>query len=286
MGKKKQRHNMGQVVDLPTGNSLDNLAGVISYFAALAYPKAEDSHKAEEFVEVLTTWRLRCCVPYTQHVTIDISQKYSRMRTLRNKISKHFRCLERRLTAASIAWSLHWNRFLAQSVPQSSDFSYRLELPPELGGTVQAHLRRGPTTINKAVQTLADSGMKNPSGLVLAASTGMALRGKSVQTEAAVNIKHRIWAESLPVLHLAIALLQQVEGMFVGNAISQAKTSPKEKAEETPTEDKLLLLLSKTEWLVPTLNYAESLRTFLPTFIPTFLPEKAIRLLPPKSPSQ
>jgi hypothetical protein len=39
-------------------------------------------------------------------------------------------------------------------------------------------------------------------------------------------------------------------------------------------------LLFRTDWLLPTLLYAESLRTFLPSRIPTFHPDKAVRLLP------
>lgn len=250
MRRKGQRAaaNAGHVA--PAENPLDALAGAALYLAVVAYPEAGDSRKREKFMEALIAWRIKCCIPYMQHVTIRVLPEYSRVRKLHGPISKGFRCLERRLTAASMGWSLYWNRHLAKSVPQNPDCLYRLELPPRLGGDIRMRLQRGPATVNKAAQALVESRMKTTPGLV--------------PEDAAVNIKHRVWAESLPVLHLTIALLQQVEGFPA----------------EAPTVDKLLLLLFNTDWLVPVLSYAESLRTFLPSLIPTFKPERAVRLLP------
>lgn len=199
-------------------------------------------------MESLLAFRLKCCSRYTQHVSIRVPSEYSLVRKLHGTISKGFRRLERRLTAGSMAWAICWNRYLAEAVPQSSDCLYWnrwLGLPPQFG----VALRRGPATVNKAAQALIESRTESNPDLV--------------PEDAAVNIKHRTWAESLPALHLAIALHQEIESLTLDGS----------------DEDKLLLLLFRTGWLLKALLYAESLRTFLPSRIPTFPSDKAIRLL-------
>jgi hypothetical protein len=182
-------------------------------------------------MEAMDAWRRKCCIQHVQ--SPGILMPSGRVRNLHGPISKGFRCLARRLSAGSMAWTIVVNKARNDWFsPASEQNGY------------------GPSTVNSAAQALVLSRMKSTPGLVA--------------EDAAVNIKHRIWAESLPVLHLAIALYQRIETLGLDGS----------------DDDKLLLLLFRTDWLLPTLLYAESLRTFLPSRIPTFHPDKAVRLLP------
>lgn len=72
------------------------------------------------------------------------------------------------------------------------------------------------------------------------------------------NRYHRIWAESLPVLHLTIAVAAELQ-----------------KQSENP-----MRLIYNHSWLVRSLKGAEQLVPFLQTHIPSFHPERAICLIP------
>jgi hypothetical protein len=80
------------------------------------------------------------------------------------------------------------------------------------------------------------------------------------------NAMHRIWALSLPVLHLAVVLFQNVE-------FCKGKSS-------APLPDILLYLIVRHTWFGSALRFAETLRTRLYEEVPTFKSEKAICLLP------
>jgi hypothetical protein len=78
---------------------------------------------------------------------------------------------------------------------------------------------------------------------------------------ACCNLKHRIWASSLPVLHLAIVLYLQV--FRIGNRL-----------------DAIARLIRDPQWLGAALVTAEGVRVRLPSRVPTFDPDNAVRLLP------
>jgi hypothetical protein len=85
--------------------------------------------------------------------------------------------------------------------------------------------------------------------------------------EAVSNAMHRIWAASIPVLHLALSLLEAVS--YTGHQHRVA----------------LYSLIYSTEWLNPALLRAERHRSILPRKIPAFLAESAVCLMPAQADS-
>jgi hypothetical protein len=79
----------------------------------------------------------------------------------------------------------------------------------------------------------------------------------------AANEMH-FWAESMPVLHLAMAVYTRFQGF----------------APNLSDDDKLFCLLHTSEWLFDTLKFAEQIRPILHDRIPRFDPNKALRLIP------
>lgn len=84
-------------------------------------------------------------------------------------------------------------------------------------------------------------------------------RHKSLEIKSALdNRYHRIWAESLPVLHLTLVIVDELQ-----------------KQSENP-----MRLIYNHSWLVRSLKEAEQLVPLLQTHIPSFHPERAICLIP------
>lgn len=230
--------------------------GVLWYFGVLAYPDRSDSQKREKFMGALHAWQLKCCSRHIQHASIRIPHDYSRVRKLHGTISKGFRCLERRLTAGSMAWVIYMNGaripydWLGLSPQQGRKRGVIVLGPDTTESTLKRAARALPGSVNRTAQALVRARMESTPGLE--------------PEHAAVNIKHRTWAESLLALHLAIALHQRIESLAL----------------DCSDEDKLLLLLFRTDWLLETMLHAEGWRTSLPSRIPTFPSDRAIRLLP------
>ena len=102
------------------------------------------------------------------------------------------------------------------------------------------------------------------------------------------NAKHRVWAESLPVLHLAMT--NPITVKIVGEILNHRLN-----ARSKDIERELLDSHHEPDWLREALEDAENLRPILGDMLGTdpvdplgrgFMPEKAIRLLPTSDPKQ
>jgi hypothetical protein len=109
----------------------------------------------------------------------------------------------------------------------------------------------------------------NQAALALLEGKAKVKPGPAYDPERRTNIKHRIWASSLSVLHLAMPLI------WIGGLVAA-------RASQTPTKV-LERLLFQCNWVEYAIRLAEQeFKPLLANKIPTFNAEKAIRLLPTK----
>jgi hypothetical protein len=250
MKMKKRPKNIGaspskaEVVSIPLQNPWSALDGVLWYFAVLAYPSSSESDKREKFVKAMHAWRLKNYIRQGGN-RLAVPPEDRRMKN--EKIHGTFRLglarIDKRLMAGSIGWSLYAN---------GMSFRYA---EPTSRGTVGVELR-GQGTITEALRRLIDQKEQE---------TGVHYGGKYGDERPVLeNARHHVWVESLPVLHLAIALHLRIENF----------------PPEYPLWSRLLLLLYSPDWLPDALICAEGFRSLLQSRVLSFDPEKALRLIP------
>jgi len=223
--------------------------GAIVFLAVLAYPKRFEWSKREKFVRAAKALLLKNYIAQGGNRTM-IMPKY---RSFKNKrmfesLRGGFRRIPVRLSAASMARCLILD-------------GARVPFADSKPGKPLGLLLRAPNTVNQAAGVLLGD---------------MACKGRILESDSgSVNVKHRIWASTLPVLHLAVAFfpvaVAHIREPLVSSEISW---------------EQQLLWIYKPLWLSRALDFAERIRPQLTAKIPTFKPERAISLLPTDNLSQ
>ena len=208
----------------------------VIYFALLAYPRYEEREKLKRFAYAMAIPALKKFVSQGGDPSILSPDFRIKREKVQGALNMGIRRIGWRVTAASIAYGLCANGVY---VPY--------DVPTSHGST--GVIFQAPDTVNKAVQALLDT--KAPSG-----------RDSYFSFDsAAVNVKHRIWASSLPVLHLSLALYPHI--YRVGNR-----------------PNNITCLIREPQWLRGVLSEAERIRWLLPLRIPSFKPQDAVCILP------
>jgi hypothetical protein len=207
------------------------IRGVLLYYAVLAYPQRSEWPKRRAFIEALIAMRFReFAVQGVKRADIpDHFRRYKKEKML-CRFRLGWKRVDRRINAALMAWCIYLNG------------KHHLFESPTADGKVGIYLQ-GPNTVNAVVRALVASRPKssNPAHL------------ESESAEA--NVAHRIWAESFPVLHLAMEnpiTLKVVEALISGQPPSE-----KHVAKE------LFDSLHEPTWLRATLEDAENLKAVL-----------------------
>jgi hypothetical protein len=229
----------------------DPRVGVIAYYAVLAYPKPSELAKRAAFSKALIASWMKAFAGGLGRKQVPAFFTGFKNEKIGGALRLGLKRLARRLSAGTIGLSIvlrgTW------------------EVAEHLG-TAEVFVP-GPSTIDQAIRAYVGR------------------RGTEEETETAVkNETHRVWGESLPVLHLAMS-----------NPIVVKVTQDRLNADRTiapgPTfiDDKVLDSIFEPEWLRESLENAEELRPTLGDRLGTdphdplrrgFRPEEALRLLP------
>ncbi len=229
----------------------DPRVGVIAYYAVLAYPKRTEVAKRAAFSDALIAIWMKEFARGLGRKNVPTFYTGYKNEKIWGGLRLGFNRLARRFSAGAVGWSLvlggAWEAFGPDGIAE-------VFVP-------------GPTTIDRAMRGYVGR------------------RGTDEETETAVrNAVHRVWAESLPVLHLSMKnpiVLRMVEAQLN----SKGGRAPK----PTFIEEDLLNSISEPQWLRESLEDAEDLRPTLGDRLGTkpndslyrgFRPEDAIRLLP------
>jgi len=238
-----------EVHNVPVWEPWGAWCGVALYYAILAYPHPSDRERRVKFAKALEAWRFKKCG--AKRKAVPLFYRALKSEKVSDTMDMGFRRIAlRRLSAAQIGHILCLDGL---PVPYEN---------PRPGGPVGVILRTNVKTVGAAVNLYIEYRQE---------------RGRHVEQDSArANVEHRVWADSLPVLHLAIALWQEL---------------PKwEEACKSPPLLRQVLLwgIWTTRWLRPALTYAEGLRLspYFHQHIPSFRPEKAVRLVPIEDSSQ
>jgi hypothetical protein len=216
--------------------------GVRSLFAVLAYPSPREWKKRERFVMAMSALEYERFVQQGGSRR-DVPAGIRRMKNQQivGQLSRGFRKIAVRLSAGSVAYGMVFSGTYIPYDAPAPDGS--------LGLAVHA-----PKAVTEALKELLKSKAENTSKPYF--ESGAAL----------CNAMHRIWALSLPVLHLAVALFPIVE-FYTGKS-------------SAPLPRILPCLIAQPTWFGSALRFAETLRTRLHEKVPTFKSGAAICLLP------
>jgi hypothetical protein len=244
-----------EIHNIPVWKPWGARCGVILYYAFLAYPHSAEKERRLAFARALEAFRYKNCG--AKRVAIPATYRKLKSEKVMDAMNMGFRRIAlRRMNAAQIAHILCFNE---QEIPNPD---------PKPGGPdrVILHIEDGQKklvdTLNKAAGTYVE----------YAAS-----RGRHLENESALaNVKHRYWADSLPVLHLATALWHELP------CWEQACTSA------AVMKQVLRWGIWNIDWLERALAFAEGWRLspVVHDRIPTFVPENAISLRAIADPSE
>ena len=217
--------------------------GAARYLAVVAYPLQNDWPKRDRFVEAAAHWldRVR-----------GVGGRQMRETRIDGAFNKAFHLLQtRRLPAARAArwislmqmltrspWRELWKDGKVPRVPGPNRMALRyfreterLEQNQEFAGLMRYRSDRKRNSKPKSKPNLT-------------------------------NILRRVWKETMPVLHLAVAFVETAPGEISGQA------------------HRLEYHILNPHWLIPALARAESLRGSLQSIVASFTTENAIRLSP------
>jgi len=259
---------------------------VVQFLAVLAYPHVLEKNKRDPLAEAFHAmlhkacyWKARSSKNDSVSLRTHIPEQYRRRtnRKYQNLVNKGMRRISHRITVGNVA-----ARFLVAGirVPYSSAGENSLSFPanpwegpirlrfvtqgntPEGQQSIGMELR-GPETLRDALRAV-----------VKAKEQGQAVFVS--EDDAIENYKKQIWLPSMPVLHLAVAIFEEL-------CRYPNPEAPYGFGDAGEDGSRLVAnLVWHPEWLAPALVRAESYRSILPERIPggDFNPTKALRLLP------
>lgn len=236
--------NQGETTAIPTLGK-DAHLGAIAFLAVLAYPGRTDWEweQRDAFVQAAKVLLLKAAIkkgyPRKGILPQYRSFKPEKMDGLLHKGFR--RILHRRVPAGMAAgWlTLHGVAFGPLRIPSKEI----------LGGIpVGSMTIRAPNNVSRAMRAILRMLEKRD--------------GTSLEPESALaNLHHRVWAETLPVLHLASVVAYKVN--------------------ELAAEGKEKQLLFEPFWVPSAVFHAEALRVgILPAKIPSFEANRAVQLVP------
>jgi len=231
--------------------------GVLAYYAVLAYPKRSEIAKREAFFIAMKARRTKEYVQLIRGIRKGIPSIYTRLKNekIEGAMRRGWARLVKRIKAGVCGWCVALNE---------RSFLFDAPTPEGQAGFVL----HGPNTVSKVMRALVDGVPGDPK-------------------EAAARASHRIWAESLPVLHLAMR--NRVTVKIVRELMNSGGTSASKTSASRQINKELLDSTYDTDWLRESLEGAEELRLILGDRLGTdphdrlgrgFRPESAIRLLP------
>ena len=238
-------------------------AGVLLYYAVLAYPRRNDWQKRLAFVDSMIAMRFREFVVQGAQARryTPCFRRIKREKVLCG-INLGWKRVQRRIDAAIMGWCICLN-----------GRSYRYDAPtPE--GKIRLFLR-GPKTVNEVIRTYLANRCSSSDAINLE------------EGSAAANIAHRVWAESFPVLH--IAMMNPITVKIVEDQVNFGPTNRKADCQETCSTQFMSPRGFLKPWRTPRdsnapcVNVLESDGGEPRDF--GFKPETAIRLLPTEDPS-
>jgi hypothetical protein len=226
---------------------------VLQYYAILAYPKSTECSKRRSFIEAMAAMRFKeFAIQLGSRKNVPASYRRFKKEKMLCGIRLGNSRLQRRVSAALMAWGIC-----------TSGERYRYEAPTP-DGKIGIEIR-APNSVKKAIE--------------------LYLKNKDVcleESSAAANVAHRIWAESFPVLHLAVTT-PIVQKIFHAQIFDGHPPTSEEIAKD------FFDSVHKPEWLPKALDDAEKALPILGSRLKTdsnkardlgFNPEKVIRLLP------
>jgi hypothetical protein len=238
------------------------MGAVLLYYAVLAYPGHNEWPKRRVFIEAMVAMRFReFAVQGARREHIPLFYRRYKREKMLCRIRLGWSRVDRRISAAIMGWCIYLNQK-----------HHRFETPT-VDGKVGIYLR-GPNTVNDVIRTFVASRQNS--------SKPTHLESES----AAANVAHRIWAESFPVLHLAMENPITLK-------IVEAQVSGRQVAEKEMAKD-LFDSVHEPTWLRGTLEDAENLKSVLPEKLGThsddprglgYRSERAISLLPTEYPA-
>jgi hypothetical protein len=242
-------------------NVQDPRVGVFVYYAVLAYPKKDELAKRRALVDAMRVMRVK---GFAHQIggRKNIPPAYTSFKNekIYGAMRRGAKRLARRFMAGTAAWSIVLNE---------QRFRFDAPLPNGQVGRVLS----GSKSVNKAMSALVkQQGNTREFG----------------DSEAVRNITQRVWAESLPVLHLAMH--NPIVVRTVEEQVNSGVIAPRLELSRA-----LFGSIYEPEWLSKALGDAEELRLTLGDAMGTdpgdhlgrgFRPEKAIRLVPTEDPSK
>ncbi len=234
----------------------DSRVGVIAYYAVLAFPKRSESAKRATFSHALTATWMKAFAQRLGRKNVPTFYTGFKNEKIRTTLRLGLNRLARRLGAGTVGWSLMLSGTWKAS---GSD------------GKVEVAIS-GPSTLDQAMRSYVGRHRTDQ------------------QTETAVkNARRRVWAESLPVLHLAMKnpiVVRMIQARLNGAVADATK--------RTFIDEDVLNSIYEPQWLQESLEGAEELRLILGDRLGTnpndtlgrgFKLENAVRLLPAVEPS-
>jgi hypothetical protein len=240
-------------------NVRDPHVGILVYYAVLAYPDSRELERRKNFAFAMAAMRIKRFAAAVGSRE-NIPRRYTSFKNEKIRGAWHLarRRLARRFMAGTAAWSVILNE---------QRFPFDAPLPNGEVGRVLS----GSKSVNKAM------------GMLVKKQGNTTTYGDS---EAVRNITQRVWAASLPVLHLAMhnpIVIRLVEEQVNSGVIVSRLEIGKD----------LLDSIDQPEWLRKSIEDAEKLRPTLGDGLRTapddpldrgFKTEKAIRLIPTEDP--
>jgi hypothetical protein len=231
----------GEVILVPTQGPMGAICGAPLCFATLAYMNQVDDR--EKFIlAVRSSQRKGLMKPQGIRLPDTLRAAFPKMRERKAQGAWNMgrKRIHHRVTMGSLGWAVF-----------AGDGVRYLYSEPTADGKIGLELH-GVGSLTKGVREILRQ--KREGGVHVDPDTS------------AANEMH-LWAESIPVLHLAMAVYTKFEA-FDPNLSG---------------DEKLFCLLHTADWLFDTLKFAEQLRPILHGRIPRFDPNKALRLIPSES---
>jgi hypothetical protein len=233
----------GIEVLVPTHGPMAAIVGSPLYFAILAY--MSEVEQRDRFIAALRSSQLKGFMkPRGIPRPRSLRAAFPKMRQRKaiGILNMGRKRIHHRVTIGSLAWSV----FAGNGVR----FFYQHPTPD---GKIGQELY-GVSTLTDGVREL----------LRQKASKLARYIDPDIYPNPAVSNEMHIWVESMPVLHLAMAVCAKFQALDPNLS----------------DDDKLFCLIHSSEWLFDTVKFAEEIRPILQSRIPRFDPSKAIRLLP------
>lgn len=235
---------------------------VLLYYAVLAYPGRDERQKRRPFFEAMAAMRFKeFAIQLGSREGIPQYFSGFKKEKMFGGMNLGWKRVEKRIHAGEMGWCICLNGRRFPYPAPTSDGKVGLVL-------------QGPRTVNEALRAFFDDQQSRPDAASVAVEPALA------------NITHRIWAESLPVLHIAMA--HPITIKIVEAQVNAVRPKDGEVAQD------LFNSIHEPAWLRKSLEDAEGLKVNLPQWLGTnpgdprrlgFRLKEAVSLLPTEDPS-